>query len=230
MHQHGTPSIPTPSWVGTGACPPPDTVPETQPPESPRRRRKRENPDTEGAPLPTDPVATMLERARRGDVGVLTELRAHLREHPELIETHGDLARIAKAHWIVKIAGNDVLVAEAIGQETLSMAESLGWHSMDTLGQLLIDQILVTHIQLSYYDKLTASPQAPSNHRELKLLCDLQDATHRRLQYAIKALSEYRQSKSHSGMDAHHAGEQAIRRRSETSAAPQKAPVTPTVA
>src|SRR5262245_37568762 len=67
----------------------------------------------------------LLDRARRGEVEVLPQLREVLESRPELWRHYGDLALHAQQGWIERIGGSDLLARECLHREVTRLRQEL---------------------------------------------------------------------------------------------------------
>ena len=126
------------------------------------------------------------------DPGQLGHLRRLLAEHPDLWQVTADLAYEAALHLIDKLDSSHG-VKEALKQGWQALKNDLGYAQAPTLEQLLIDQVILSWLQLNltqcHYTDITSQVQPLStlNYWEKRL-----SAAQRRYLRACQALVQTR--------------------------------------
>jgi hypothetical protein len=110
----------------------------------------------EPVPAEVAGLRKVLERARRGEVASLPELRAVLRSRPDLVEYGGNLAAIAERAWIGVAAGPDLAVAESLKLKAAELRAELSGPCPTPLERLAIDRVVVSWLECSYADVVAA--------------------------------------------------------------------------
>ncbi|MBL8797205.1 MAG: hypothetical protein JNM56_25105 [Planctomycetia bacterium] len=142
---------------------------------------------------PTQALADLVRRAMEGDTATLPALREFLDAHPEVVHEAGNLVGQARTAWTNLAAGNNLLVAEAIGREQVTLKDSLGWASATSLERLLIDQITLAQLEIGYAS--TRDAQAAGQPLSVGQRDHLQRRTaraHQRLMASVKMLTTIR--------------------------------------
>ncbi len=98
----------------------------------------------------------VLERARRGDVAVLPELRETLEARPEIWKHCSDLAAIAERAWIALIAGPDLLVGESLMMRMGELRAELAGADPTPLERLAVERVVIAWLQAWYSDLAAA--------------------------------------------------------------------------
>jgi hypothetical protein len=136
-------------------------------------------------------LARLLKRAEQGDRSVFPKLREALDASPEIWERYGDLAQQAQAALITLAAGPNALLAESLLRKLKALKEELGGESPSPLDRLLVERVVMTWLQVNYFDGLAAQSAGASEAR-LKPIQQQQDAAHRRHLSAVKTLATVR--------------------------------------
>jgi hypothetical protein len=135
--------------------------------------------------------AELLDRARRGDLEVLPELRAFLDDRPEIWRTFGDVAAHARAAWIALIAGDDLALAQSTARKADALRAEVAGPSPTPLEALLAERIVASHLQLAYAEFKCAESRDASVKQlafaERRLM-----GTHRRHLQAVGAMATLR--------------------------------------
>jgi hypothetical protein len=149
-------------------------------------------PQTEKRETPAgEDVARLLERAEKGDLTVLPQLRRLLDESPALWQGYGDLSLQAQGA-LVKLAGGDnLLMCESMMRKLAALKAELMGESPSPLERNLASRIAACWLQVSYYDGLIAQTKQCSP-AQAKMLQQQQDAAHRRYLNAVKTLATVR--------------------------------------
>ncbi len=113
-----------------------------------------------------DRLRSLVQRAQQGDQTALPALRLMLDEHPEIWHQSGDLARQAELAWIDMIAGQDLLMNEALERQLASMKSELAGDDASPLERLLVTRItacwLALHHAEATYPKMAGA--TPGQH------------------------------------------------------------------
>jgi hypothetical protein len=136
-------------------------------------------------------LEALLQRAEKGDVAVLPELRKALDADADLWRHYGDLALQAEASLIKLAAGVNLLLAESLQRSLKALKDELCGGSVSPLERLLVERVTATWLQTAYADGLAAQP-AGGGEARLKAIQRLQDAASRRHLAALKTLATIR--------------------------------------
>jgi hypothetical protein len=152
-----------------------------------------------GEPLPwNEPVPQavaglreILERARRGEVAALPELREALRSGPDLVEYCGDLAAIAERAWVALVAGQDLVLGESVKLRPAGLKASLAGLDPTPLERLAIERVSITWLQCGFTEAAAAGPGdvAP---RVAEFAIERQDRAQKRHLAALASLAMIR--------------------------------------
>jgi hypothetical protein len=102
-------------------------------------------------PLPTrEAFDDLIKLANAGDRTAIETLAKLLDDHPQLWEQVGDLAKNSEMLLILKIAGEDRFTRDSIERHVKAMRESMTSSKATAMEKLLIDQIVVTWLQMQW--------------------------------------------------------------------------------
>ncbi|MEO2030625.1 MAG: hypothetical protein ABGZ35_00925 [Planctomycetaceae bacterium] len=139
-------------------------------------------------------TAELIRRAKTGDPTALPEIRDLLKTAPSLFQALGDIAGNALVSWIRRYAGDDLIQAEAVGMRMDQLRDDLTESNDGPLEKLIVEQLLVTHIQTNY--RSTVLAQTDSTHVPTLGYIERQlDRATRRLTHLAKMLELLRKSK-----------------------------------
>jgi len=137
-------------------------------------------------------VQSVLDRAHEGDREVLPRIREALDEVSELAEALFDLSREAERSLIRHMSGENLLVQEALPRQLKAMKEELAGANPSPLERLLVERVVATWLQLSFYEDHYVKnlgnlyiDQGEYHQRRL-------DRLHRRHLSAIRTLAQVR--------------------------------------
>lgn len=131
----------------------------------------------------------LLDRAQRGDLTVLPDLRKCLADNPEIWQTVGDLGRHVEQAVIDLAAGPSLLAQEAMRLKLDELKAGLADGATPTaLEKLLIDRIGVSWLQVHHGDFLENS-KLRQNQAPAAPYAKIHDRAHQRLLTAIKMLA-----------------------------------------
>lgn len=148
-------------------------------------------PDAAAACNSAHQLRELVQRAQRGDVSALPELRMMLDACPEIWHSVGDLAARSRLTWLNMIAGSDLFTREALERRLVEMQAELAGPDPSLLERHLVDRILTCSLQVHYMDMLLTKTHFQSDS-ELQELLNRQRAADRRHQVAIKHLATIR--------------------------------------
>ncbi len=135
----------------------------------------------------------LTERAKKGDVAVLPELRELLSQNPELWQAIGNGAWRAEQSWIHVIAGDDQRLADAIRQEQKKLKkEMLLATGRSRLERIQIDRIMLDQLQLSAFEADLARATAAGDIKAAKRASDQLHRAHTRLMASVRTLGVVR--------------------------------------
>ena len=131
----------------------------------------------------------LLDRAQKGDLSIVPELRKCLEDHPEIWQTIGDLGMHVEQAIIELVAGPTLLGQEANRMQLAELKAGLAEGGAPTaLEKLLIDRIAISWLQVHHGDYLEniklRQNQAPAGG-----YAKIHDRAHQRLLAAIKMLA-----------------------------------------
>lgn len=132
-------------------------------------------------------VTSIIERARRGDKTVVSELRSLLDASPTLWHAIGDLSRHNFSAWVELLSGGDLLVAESIRRSLGAMQEGLLGPNPTQLEVLLTERVASCYAQLQFAESTIAN-KVGANLPLSYYLLKRADSSNRRLTSAIKLL------------------------------------------
>ena len=139
-----------------------------------------------------DGLDSLMERARRGEIDVLPQLRAALDAADAIRERAGDLASIAERAWIALIAGEDVAFGEALARKVVVLAAEIAGLSPSPLEKLLTQRVVAAWLMASHADAAYAQNAAAWSNKQATCGLDRMDRASRRLNAAIAALASLR--------------------------------------
>ena len=129
----------SPSEAPAGVRPPPVTPSRCV---RPARRPGATTGRCAGPDAKDEPRRRLTELAARANAGgprELAELRQFLDEHPQVEAAVGDLARLAEAAWVGRLAGKDVLAAESVRRQQAALKADILGPAPTALERLLVD-------------------------------------------------------------------------------------------
>ena len=143
-----------------------------------------------------DPLAELKAigaRANSGKPDDLAELREYLDQNPRLWQVVGDFGRVALNAWVDLVSGTHVHIREAVLRKAAALrADLLGDAPHPSpVEKLLIERIVISSIQLSFYETSMAKPGETSVRVAEFYDKRLTQAQRRHLQ-AVKALTDFR--------------------------------------
>jgi hypothetical protein len=97
-------------------------------------------------------LTALLEKASKGDLTVLPELKKTFDEHPELLERFGDLVRHAQDSLWRLVAPSCLTVREAIARQAAALKERLMKTATSELEKLLVDRVVISWIEVYHRD------------------------------------------------------------------------------
>ena len=133
----------------------------------------------------------VLERARRGDVAVLPELRETLEARPEIWKHCSDLAAIAERAWIVLIAGKDLLVGESLMMRMAELRAELAGADPTPLERLAVERVVIAWLQ-AWYSDLAAAGSGDVPPKVAAFALERQDRAQKRHLAALATLATIR--------------------------------------
>jgi|SRR5579884_2343270 len=133
----------------------------------------------------------LLEKASKGDLKVLPELKKTFDEHPELVEQFGDLVQHAQDSLLILVAGSCLTAREAIARQALALRERLMKTATSELEKLLVDRVVISWIEVYHGDISLAQHllQVPGAAKTVQAAQQRLDRAHARYLSAIKALT-----------------------------------------
>jgi hypothetical protein len=138
-------------------------------------------------------LKALIVRVQDGDEGAVPRLREILREAPELGRRFKDPAVQTEQSMIEAYAGGDGLVVrEALPHALEAFRAKVGGESPSPLGQLLVERIAATWLQLHYFETLYAQNMDKLTIAQSELHQKRIDRAHRRHLSAVKTLAQIR--------------------------------------
>ena len=114
-------------------------------------------------PLPEPPglteIRTLVQRARRGDAGVLPRLRQILDEHPEVWQVLGDLEKVVVRAWAGLLGGEDPLATESIRRKAEKLRADLEGDTPTAVERLLVGNVVTSWLELNHAQVMAAQAQ-----------------------------------------------------------------------
>ncbi len=98
----------------------------------------------------------ILERAAEGDKSVLPQLRELLQESPTLLRSAGNIAEQVERSWVGRIAGDNIVVSEAIRMKLTQMHRELSGDNPSLMEKLIVERILACWLQMQYVETIFA--------------------------------------------------------------------------
>jgi hypothetical protein len=135
-------------------------------------------------------VEQLLAHARAGDRTVLPQLQRALDADSSLWRRYGDLAGQAVAAWIDLLAGDDLLLREAVMRKLQALYGELCGPHPSALESLLVERVLTCWLQTAFAD--TSYAQARGSESTAPLRQELQrrqESAQKRLLAAVKQLA-----------------------------------------
>jgi hypothetical protein len=134
----------------------------------------------------------LVARAKQGDKEVVPELRAALKEMPELARRFGHPAEKVEQVIIEKYVGENLLAKEAISRTLKLMREELAGVDPTPLERLLTERVVATWLQLQFFEQLyfhnVGKLTIPQDEYYLKRI----DRAHKRHLSAVRTLAQAR--------------------------------------
>ncbi len=155
-------------------------------------RRKQTMPANQTLrPLTAEQIQQVIERAERGDRTALPDLQCILDAYPQVWQQAGDLAAQVQAAWIKIVAGDNLLLEQAVQRQLQEMRQELDGGSASPLEKILIERIVACWLQTQQADAATAQSHsnAPAVHA---LLLRRQESAQKRLLQATQRLAMVR--------------------------------------
>jgi hypothetical protein len=135
--------------------------------------------------------ASLVARARQGDLEVLPALRQYLDCNQEIWLQAGDIARHARESWISLITGQDLATKEVIARKADALRAELAGPDPTPLERLLVDRIVACWLQVHHADAMVAQAGDVSL-RQADFARKRQNSAHRCYLTAIGALVSVR--------------------------------------
>src|SRR5262245_8971495 len=114
-------------------------------------------------------IRAVVAQARKGDTAVLPRLRELLDGHPILWQRYGDLAAQAERLWVALAAGPDQYLRECLLRQAAAKRQELAGPDAGPVERLLVERVVMTWLQLSYFDAVTAQAAAKDELPKLAL-------------------------------------------------------------
>lgn len=133
-------------------------------------------------------LRTLVGQAQAGDVSALPRIRNILDEHPTIWHHLGDLSTVARKAWIAVLAAANPAMAESVKRQLGEMESELAGAHPTRLERMLVDQVLMCWMELTYLQTISADPPGGSLEQAKFRLRQLESAE-RRHANAIKTLA-----------------------------------------
>jgi hypothetical protein len=134
----------------------------------------------------------LVHRCRQGDRDAAAALRRLLHDHPDLFSRGGHITAKVQAEWIRAISGSDLFEKEVMLRTTSAIrAGLLNEGTGSYLEQLMVDQVVSTHLEQGFHDLM----RARSSGLNIAMSKDQQDTAqraHRRYEKALADLATLR--------------------------------------
>lgn len=144
------------------------------------------------AKAPTDDTNTLLRLADQGDEGATATLAARCAANPALWHEFGDLAKQVRAQLVKRIAGENLIVAEAVSREAGRLRRAWAGDECSPLERALAERIaacwLHLHLAEGQYNQAAAGLSWDQAERHCKRI----EQAERRYLRAIMALAQVR--------------------------------------
>jgi hypothetical protein len=138
-------------------------------------------------------IRLVIGRAKKGDTAALPRLRELLDTHPILWQRYGDLASQAERLWVDLAAGPDQYLRECLLRQAEAMRQELAGADAGPVERLLVERVVLTWLQLHYFDAITAQAAAKDEPPKLALYRGKRQAqAHRAYLSAVAALTTLR--------------------------------------
>ena len=134
----------------------------------------------------------LLKRANEGEGPALVELRELCEGHPELWAGIGNLAGHAQTALIRAIAGENTVVAEALGRRAAELRRELAGAEPSPLEWLLVGRVVACWLQLHYAEARYAQNLGKLTMEQGEYHQRTIDRAQKRYLAAIKALAQVR--------------------------------------
>ena len=139
-----------------------------------------------------DWAQVLLKRATEGEGPALVELRELCEGHPELWAGIGNLAGHAQTALIRAIAGENTVVAEAIGRRAAELRQELAGAEPSPLEWLLVGRVVACWLALHYAEMRYAQHLGTLTMEQGEYHQRTIERAQRRYLAAIKALAQVR--------------------------------------
>jgi hypothetical protein len=137
-------------------------------------------------------IEALAARAQRGDAKALARLRPIFDASPAVWEACGDLAAQAESAWVEMIAGDQLLLDEAVRRKVANLREELGGPAPTPLERLLVERIAACWLQVQYFDVRYAQSAGELGIQWGEHYQRRQDRAQRRYLAAIRTLAQVR--------------------------------------
>lgn len=137
------------------------------------------------------PRGEIRDRAENGDESVRPQVREFLDNHPDVVESLGNLTRMARSAMIDLLTGEDLYFREAQERELRELTEEIAGPRPSILEQLLADQIALCWQQVRLAEMRCALARE-STYTEGDYYQRCMDRAQRRFLNAIKTLAQVR--------------------------------------
>lgn len=141
-----------------------------------------------------DAFLQLVDRARRGDRTVATELARQLDAHPALWQAQGDVARALEQLLIDRIAGPDMLVGQSVRRKVEALKTDLlggDGNQVSALERLLCDRVTAAWL-ISHFAELSETTGDASGSAAAKYRLARAESASRRFVSAATALAKVR--------------------------------------
>jgi hypothetical protein len=138
-------------------------------------------------------IRAVVSQAKKGDTTVLPRLRELLDAYPILWRRYGDLAAQAERLWVALVAGADHYLRECLSREADALRRELAGPDAGPVELLLVGRVVMTWVQVHYFDAVTAQATAQDESPKLAAYRATRQAqAHRNYLSSLAALATLR--------------------------------------
>ena len=161
-----------------------------------RKTTKEEQNSTTGPPSDEQAaeIELILQRARQGDVSVLSELQKILDDHPKIWAAYGNVAERARMAWIDMFAGKNYLAAVSITRDCEAWLDELTSETPSSQERLLAERIVSCRLQVSHAETSLAKAGAEASAAVVAVSEKRITACQKRLLAAMRELALYQKA------------------------------------
>jgi hypothetical protein len=138
---------------------------------------------------PADELEGLIERAREGDLSTLPEVRRVLRDPAQVDALGGDLALQAEMSFVHALAGDDLVLREALPLKMESLRTELAGPDPTPVERLLVERVVACWLQVQDADVRYAQRQGDITHEQGDYYQRRMDRAHKRYLSALRTLA-----------------------------------------